>query len=249
MTLFDASGTASGSSAASGSALVRVRGAGTFLGSSAFTGLAGVNQLSSARFQGASAFAWDYFVEASATIAGTSAASAEGFVVANARAIIQGTSRFFYITPLVIWGSSTFSVVTFVDHQLPPIKAMTMGPKAFRWLQTLQRGDLSIFICQGRNAMIPARIAYSLVQVRLDGSKKHVGPQNRTPVPGEVGEFYASGRAGESGQPGQWLIEWLYQLTPQSKIQKTVMPFQVLDAVAVGDPRDSLQRRIKFGWS
>jgi hypothetical protein len=128
-------------------------------------------------------------------------------------------------------------------------RAITMGPKSFRWLQPLQRGDLSVFVCDDRGAITPVRVAYSLIQLRLDGTRKYVGPQERTPVAGGVGEFYATGRAGESGQPGEWVIEWVYQRTYQSDLQRTEMPFQVLDAVAVGDPREQLERKIKFGWS
>lgn len=249
MTLFDASGTVVGSSTASGLAIVAIVGSATFAGASSFTALGSVNQLVSAFFRGSGALDWDYLIEGSATFAGASSATADALRVSNARASLFGSSSLLYSTPLVVQGASVFALSVVVDVQLPPIKAITMGPKTFRWLQPLQRGDLSVFICEGRSPIVPANIGYNLVQLRFDGTWKYVGPQNRSPVAGEVGEFYATGRAGEAGQPGQWLIEWVYQRTLQSTAQVRVMPFQVLDAVAVGDPRETLQRKIKFGWS
>jgi hypothetical protein len=247
--LFDASATALGSSSASAFAVILVTASGTFVGSSSSSSSAGVNHLSSAFFEGGSSFEWDYLIEAEASFAGSSSATADAHTAVGASAFFHGGSFFLYGTLLPIQGSSFFVVSAVVDVHLPPIRAITMGPKTFRWLQTLQRGDLPVFICDASTPMIPARITYRLAQVRLDGTRKYVGPQNRTPVPGNVGEFYATGRAGESGQPGLWVIEWLYQRTYQSDVQRTEMPFQVLDAVAAGDPREQLDRKIKFGWS
>lgn len=238
-----------GGSTASASAVRQAIGAGTVTGASTFIARAGSIQLESAFFQGGSTFQWEYVGDAAATFLGSSMATAAAMAVRTTGAFFQGGSIFLYGELLPIQGTSFFSVLARVDAQLPPIKAVTMGPKTFRWLQALQRGDLSVFIHDGSNAIAPVRVAYSLAQLRLDGSRKYVGPQNRTPVKGSLGEFYATGRAGESGQPGQWIIEWLFQRTFQSDVQRTEMYFQVLDAVAVGDPREQLERRIKFGWS
>lgn len=249
MASFDASASALGTSAASSFALVWVAGSAAFAGFSSFAAQAGVGQLSSVFFSGESSFDWDYFVDASAVVTGISTTSAAPLVAHGARAVFLGTSSFLYSVPFVIQGTSLFSLTPVVDRQRRPIRGITMGPKTFRWLQTLQRGDLSVFICDGRRPVVPVRIAYNLVQFRLDGSRKYVGPRERSPVPGDPGEFYASGRAGEAGQPGNWLVEWVYQRTLQSSVQKTEMRFQVLDAVTVGDPSDTLLRKTKFGWS
>jgi|SRR5688572_1849508 hypothetical protein len=249
MALFDASATVLGSSSAAAIAVVRIIGAATCLGGSTFGAQVGVLQLSSAWFVASSFFTWDHQVEASASFLGTSAAGASGHAAVESRATFRGDGFFLHGALLPIQGTSAFSVASLVDAHPPPIKAITMGPKRFRWLQPLQRGDLSVFICDGRSAVVPSRIAYSLAFVRLDGSRRYVGPQNRTPVSGDVGEFYATGRAGESGQPGQWVIEWVYQRTPHSDAQRAEMAFHVLDAVALADPREQLARKVKFGWS
>jgi hypothetical protein len=130
-----------------------------------------------------------------------------------------------------------------------PVKAITMGPKVFRWLQLLQRGDLSIFFCDGGGNFSPIAVVYSLYFVRPNGSRQPVGPQHKTPVSGDVGEFYAVGRAGESGQPGNWVIEWKYQRSTVYPVEVVEMPFQVFDAVLTQDPYDVTGRKVKFGWN
>jgi hypothetical protein len=245
----DSSATVNGTSPASAAAIVCIAIALTFQGTASFTGVASVGQLASGTFLGDSTFEWNYFVDTSAVVAGSSDASANGNVRVGARGVVVGTSLFLYNAPLVIQGDSHLSILPVIDHHPPPLRAITLGPKTFRWLQTLQRGDLPVFLSDRHRPMVPFRVTYSLAQIRSDGSRKYVGPRHRLPVAGEVGEFYATGRAGETGQSGQWFIEWSVQRTSQSIPEVTEMRFQVLDAAAVGDPRDLLDRKIKFGWS
>lgn len=249
MAILDASGTVDGTSSASASAAVGKFVAAALGGEGTLAPLGGVAQLSSARFDGDSSFQWEYVLDASALVSATSDASVSTVVVHNASASFLGSSEFRDGAPLVSQGTSTFSVLPVVERQLPPIRAITMGPKTFRWLQPLQRGDLSVFLTDRRTPVAPWRITYRLAQLRLNGTRKYVGPQHRVPVAGDLGEFYVTGRAGETGQPGLWVIEWLFQQTCASAVQTAEMPFQVLDAVLVNDPRDLLDRKIKFGWS
>lgn len=238
-----------GTSSASADAVRRVVGAATFTGASTFSAQGGTIQLTSALVQGFSSFSWDYVSEAAATVLGASTSSASAVAAIGVGAFFQGGGHFLYSELLPIQGASFLAVAEVVDAHLPSVKAITMGPKTFLWLQSMQRGDLSVFIHDGRNAIRPVKVAYNLAQLRPDGSRKYVGPQYRTPVSGSLGEFYATGRAGESGQPGRWVIEWLFQQTPQSDVQIVEMHFRVLDATAVGDPREQLDRKIKYGWS
>jgi hypothetical protein len=249
MTLFDASGAVEGTGAATGAAVVRVARALAFGGSASVTARAGVGQLVSATFHGGSALDWESVVDAVAAFSGASSVEADGSVRVASKAFAHGGSRFLYRTPLVIQGSSFISILPVIDRHLRPLRAITLGPKTFRWLQPLQRGDLSVFVCERHTPLIPFRVTYSLAQVRPDGTRKYVGPRGRVPAAGDVGEFYATGRAGESGQSGQWVIEWTFQRTQQSAGEAAEMRFQVLDAAAVGDPRDRLPRKTKFGWS
>lgn len=249
MTLFDASAAVDATSAASSDAVVRIARAATFNGAGVFDATAGVGQLASATFGGVGRFVWEYAVNASGVFSGGSTAQADGSVRVAVKAVATGSSRFLYIAPLVIQGASYIAVAPVVDRHLRPLRAITLGPKTFRWLQPFQRGDLPVFVCDQHTPMIPYRVTYRLLQVRADGSRKLIGPRDRVPAAGDVGEFYATGQAGQGGQVGQWMIEWQLQRTSQSRPEYVEMRFQVLDAVSVGNPRDLLPRRIKFGWS
>jgi hypothetical protein len=180
---------------------------------------------------------------------GAAVASAGALVALTAMATFEGSSTFQYSIPLVAAGASSMSVVPVVDRHLRPIRAITMGPKTFGWLHLLQRGDLSVFICDGAGPVIPVAIQYRLIQVRLNGSRQALGPQARSPAAGFPGEFYVTGRAGEHGQPGQWIVEWTFRRAWQSTPQIVELPYMVLDAVMAGDGRDVTCRKIKFGWN
>lgn len=249
MAVVDASGTAEGTSAASAVEILLVGCTLGFEGDSFAEATGGLRQIVSGSFVGESAFAWIYEVDVAATFEGVALVACDAGVIVEAKALAVGSGRFTYEPPQVIRGWSSFIIQPVIDRHLPPLRAITLGPKSFRWLQPLQRGDLPVLICDQRVPATPYRVTYSLAQVRPDGSRKYVGPRERVPVPGDTGEFYATGCAGESGQPGQWVIEWKFQRTPQASFETTEMRFQVLDAVAGADPRERLQRKTKYGWS
>lgn len=113
--------------------------------------------------------------------------------------------------------------------------------KSFQWMQTFQRGDLGIRLTDEHgNPYNPVRIWYTMYQPLPGGlSIKQIGPEKQAPVQGDVGEFYATGRAGELGQPGEWIIRWTYQKTSESEPLSTETRFQVV--VNTGDCH-------KYGW-
>ncbi len=127
--------------------------------------------------------------------------------------------------------------------------AICPEPKTFRYLHVFQRGDLPIYVFDSTGPVVPARIVFTLFFVRPNGALKQVGPLHRTPVAGMAGEFYATGRAGESDQPGCWVIRWEFQRTLNDAIQIKEMAFQVLDAALASDPQDITVRCRKFGWN
>lgn len=249
MALFDSSGVASGTSSASGAAGVSTYATAALEGVGGLAGAFGLLQLASARFGATSTFEWGYVQDASASIAGSSPAEGSALVAIGAIGVFQGSSSFHCIVPLVIAGSSAMSVATVVDRQLRPIRAITMGPKTFGWLQLLQRGDLPVFICDSTGPVIPFSVRYRLLHVRPDGSRHAVGPEERTPVAGVAGEFYVTGRAGEQGQPGRWIVEWTFQRTREAIPQAVELHYSVVDGVMAGYPRDVTCRKIKFGWN
>ncbi len=123
------------------------------------------------------------------------------------------------------------------------------SPRVFRYLQLLQRGDLAIYIRDESGQPVnPERIVFTIFFQRADGSLQRVGPEKRTPVSGDPGEFYAACRAGESAQPGCWRICWEFQRTLQEVIQVCGLSYLVQDAVLAQDPRDTTVRTVKFGW-
>jgi len=249
MTLFNASGTVSGTSSASSAGVVLTFVSTVLQGTGDLGAALGVVRISSARFDGAGSLDWDYRVEASGVVSGTSAASGAALIAKSAFGTFQGASAFLYAVPLIVFGASSMSATVVVDRHLPPIRAITMGPKTFSWLHLLQRGDLSVFICDSTGPVVPFSIRYRLIQVRLNGSRQPMGPRERVPVAGVAGEFYATGRAGENGQPGQWIVEWTFQRSSSSELQVVEFPFMVLDAVLAGVPGDVTCRKTKYGWN
>lgn len=245
----NASGTASGVGTMTATVSVLRGGVGIAAGSSTVTGSGGVVYISTGQIGGLGELLWDNFVDSDGSISGLATVTGYGRRILWARGWIFGSSRMTFSYPLPIYGKGTLTGSPVVDRVPLAIYAIVAPSKCFRYLQTFQRGDLPIYISNPAGAVSPVRVAYTLYQVRPDGSRRQVGPLNRTPVQGIVGEFYATGRAGESGQPGEWVIRWEFQRTFQSEVQTKEMSFRVLDAVLAADPRDSLVRCRKYGWN
>jgi hypothetical protein len=192
---------------------------------------------------------FDEFVDSDGHAAGQATVFGLGQRILTARGYVFGTSVLAFSSLLPIFGQGTLVGFAVVDKALPAVNAIVGPTKCFRFLQLLQRGDLPIYISNYAGPVAPVSVTYTLFQIRPDGSRRQVGPAFRQPVQGLVGEFYATGRAGESGQPGQWVIRWEFQRTFQSAPQCKEMCFSVLDAVAARDPRDVTPRCRKYGWN
>lgn len=87
------------------------------------------------------------------------------------------------------------------------------SPGVFRNGHTFQRGDLPIYITDGVGSPFdPYSVRYTVFyQPKESRNLAQVGPSDRVPVKADLGEYYATGYAGESGQPGQWYIRWTLQ--------------------------------------
>ena len=206
--------------------------------------------LSSGTAEGSSGLDWDYFVNGAGTAAGQTTMTGAGFRTLIVRGYIRGTSQFLWSgVPLPIYGQSTMFGEPVVDHHLPAVQATVAPPKGFRYLQLLQRGDQPIYLCSKSGPVSPVWLGFTMYQVLRCGARKRIGPFRRTPVKGLVGEFYAVGRAGESGQPGNWVIVWEWRQNFNGALQSKEMEFQVLDAVAAADPKDLTVRCRKYGWT
>ncbi len=119
--------------------------------------------------------------------------------------------------------------------------------ECLRFKEFLHDDELTISLWDSTGHISPVRIVYRLYQVRSDGSRFQVGSQ-RVPVEKSVGEYYAAERAGELGQPGDWVVVWEFQKDSQTAPQLEEMAFRVSDAVMAADPNDTTVRSRKYGW-
>ena len=167
---------------------------------------------------------------------------------------VYGLNRFWASVPLPIIG--TGRLVAYIDVEEPikaPFGCRFSGPKAFRWGDLIQRGDVSIWFYQVdisgsylSGDVRPFRVRYCLYQVLPGGSRLLIGSPNRTPVQGNVGEYYLTGHAGEGGQPGTWIVVWRYQPFFEDDIYEREQSFVVQDAVMAGVVCPC--RVSKIGW-
>jgi hypothetical protein len=58
-----------------------------------------------------------------------------------------------------------------------------------------------------------------------------INPYHRVPIQADVGEYYATGYAGEGGQPGQWYVEWVLQEYFDGPLQEDRFGFEVFSPV------------------
>lgn len=224
-------------------------GTGTAAGVATTTGDPGLLLIFTGQTGGVGQLIYDNIIESDGLALGQATVIGTGQRTIVVTGRIFGTSKMVFSAPLPMVGKTVLTGVAVVDKVPLPVNAIVAPPKSFRYLQLLQRGDLPIYISNHAGPVSPVRVVYTMYQVRPDGTKFQVGPKHRTPAKGVVGEYYATGRAGESGQPGNWLIRWEFQRTFQSAIQIKEMCFRVLDAVLANDPMDVTPRVVKYGWN
>lgn len=102
----------------------------------------------------------------------------------------------------------------------------------FVWGHVFQRGDLPLFVTDlNYNPLSPYSVRYTIV-THMKGSQGviRVGPEDRVPVQVGVGEYYATGVAGQCGQPGDWCVKWHIQEFFEGPIMEATYCFKVFDA-------------------
>lgn len=159
---------------------------------------------------------------------------------------VRGQGRLSWSYPLPLRGHTTLAAYMEV-FQVPVPICLRAPVRSYRWGQDFQRGDLGIWLRQiGGFAISPFKVTYALYQVVPGNQQRLVGPPERVPATGDVGEFYATGIAGMGGQPGRWVIKWRYQVSFGGPTYEEAMEFDVLDTVLAGvsDPN----RVCKKGW-
>lgn len=94
-----------------------------------------------------------------------------------------------------------------------------------------QNGDLPLYVTDLAGAALsPYKVSYTMYYTpKGQGCLKQAGPSGRTPVEGDVGYYYATGYAGQCGQPGDWLVKWKVQETVDSPEVEIPYHFKVFD--------------------
>lgn len=242
-------GTAAGTSTASGGVTLLLGPSGTAAGTSTGSATAGFEYIVSGFVYGQATVSGDTTTPAAGIAVGQATTTGDPIRIVSAKGVSLGTSQLFWSYPLPMRGTSSMAAHVVIESHLPAIRALVAPPKTFRYLQVLQRGDLPLYLCDRRGPVSPNIISFTLYQKRSDGTTFQVGPSGRVPAEGEVGEFYATGRAGESGQPGCWVIKWFWRRSFDGPAQTKEMEFRVEDAVLAADPRDTTVRVRKYGWN
>jgi len=184
---------------------------------------------------------------------GTGTLAANPSIVLGARPLpLIGFGSMHDSTPLPMLGFGTlqgFFDLQRVPKPLCPPRIL----KTFRYGYTLTRGDLELRVCDASgNPYAPVVVLYAFYQIVAGGQRMLVGPPNRRPAvdtsQGKVGRYYATGTAGELGQPGEWVVVWRYQRSWWTPTETLEEHFRVVDEVSSGDPGAMYGRRCKYGW-
>ena len=96
---------------------------------------------------------------------------------------------------------------------------------------SFQRGDLPLFLVDASGSPTsPYIVRYTIYFQPKSGCPIRSGPEDRTPVMADIGEYYATGTAGECHQPGDWFVLWWYQESFGSERFEVRYPFKVFDS-------------------
>lgn len=106
------------------------------------------------------------------------------------------------------------------------------SPGVFVWGHVFQRGDLPLFVTDlSGNPVTPYSVRYTMFYKPKNATCfVRVGPKDRVPVTVGVGEFYATGVAGQCGQPGDWCVEWKTQEVFEGPVIADKFCFKVFDS-------------------
>jgi hypothetical protein len=144
--------------------------------------------------------------------AGDLAGTLEKGVILRALAL-SGAGTLAESVPLPLTGHGDLSAYLDV-YSIPFTCPCLCPPKlvSFRYGQAFQPKDLGLCVRDAAGQhYAPAAITYTLYQVAAGGQKIVVGPYRRTPSQQSLGTYYATGVAGDLGQPGEWRIVWRYE--------------------------------------
>ncbi len=122
-------------------------------------------------------------------------------------------------------------------------------PKQFRWGHMFGIGDLVLrLVDTSGNPLSAFDVRYTMMRTFPGGAVLQAGPGGKVPVMQKVGLYYATGIAGENGQPGNWIIRWCYRRNFGGPVSTSDAPFIVVDSVSRPVPGDRACRTTKYGW-
>jgi hypothetical protein len=166
----------------------------------------------------------------------------------NMRGYAYGRSITGDSTPYPIYGTAIVSGVLEITHIGYPICQTPLVKKSFRWGHSFAPGDLEVQVVgPGNNPVGPVCMQFTMFQVQQGCALMQKGLTRRPGKTG-VGKFYATGTAGECGQPGLWVIRWSHQITTGGPTVEKDCYFYVLDSTVCSIPGDTLNRGCKYGW-
>lgn len=182
-------------------------------------------------------------IDVAGTLAGGSVLSGDLLRILALDGYTGGSSSLALSMPEPIYGVGILTGFMEVIHVPLPV-CETHPVASFSWGHQFTKGDLSLCFEGGR----PVCVHFTLYQMVRGCQPIQIGPSNRRPVLDDKNCYYATGTAGECGQPGLWAIKWSYQRTFGAPMVEKTCYFTVLDAVLNPVPGDTLQRVCKYGW-
>lgn len=249
-----AAGTTTGAGTLAPANPIRIRYvAGPLEGSGAITGSVVQVLILGARIKGAGDIRDGLLVTAAGALSGAGAISARPrLIIAGHPLPMVGSGGIHDSVPLPMVGHGDLTAF-FEVLQVPRPFCPPRAEKVFRYGYILTRGDLELRICDASgNPYAPVVVLFAFYQIVAGGQRMLAGPPNRRPAvdtrEGKVGRYYATGTAGELGQPGEWVIVWRFQRSWWTPTEFFEEHFKVVDEVTSGDPGALFGRCIKYGW-
>lgn len=189
-------------------------------------------------------------IDADGLALGGSSVTGNAFRIIGVQGFTFGGSLTTLSVPEPIIGVAVVTAHMEVIHVGYPICETPQVHNRFRWGHQFGQGDLDICVVGSNgNPLGPVCITFTMFQIQRGCQPLQKGPSGRHPgKTSRVGCYYATGTAGECGQPGLWLIRWRYQGTFGGPWIEKDCYFYVLDSVLCPVPGDTLPRECKYGW-
>lgn len=186
------------------------------------------------------------------TAGNTSLSTTNARLVLNLSGATYGATNLGNSNPLPIVGHTALASYMEIVSGISVAQLCTCDEgKVFRWGHVFTRFDLPLYIKDSSCTLPrgPFEVTYAMYRLLGNGIYQLAGPSCRTPVNQRVGEYYATGTAGEFGQPGDWQIRWSIRRSFNDPVVTKTYSFRVVDSVSSAIPGDPTDRKIKYGWS